>query len=63
MGKAFGNVTGACIFLEDKPWKNEELKEIGGSFAKAERVRSGKSVEVVHGENKSRMRWLPPKSF
>ena len=47
--------------LEDKPWKNEELKQIRGSLAQAERVRMEKSFEIVQGENRSRMRWPSPK--
>ena len=33
--------------VEEKPWKNEELRKGGGSTAKAERVSVGRSVESV----------------
>ena len=49
-------------YLGDKPWKNEEVQKIGGSAAKAKRVQIRKSFEMVQGENRSGMRWLPPKS-
>ena len=38
--------------LEDKPWKNEELKKLEEAL----------SVESVRGKDRSGMRWLPPKS-
>ena len=28
MGKSIGSVTEACRNVEDKPWKNEELKRL-----------------------------------
>ena len=46
--------------VEDKPRENEDLKKVGGGFAKAERVLTGDSVEIAQGENSSWMRWLPP---
>ena len=60
-GQNIGNVTRSAQNMEDKPWKNEELKKIGGGPAKAKRERSGEGVEIVQGENRSGMRRLPPK--
>ena len=49
--------------MEDKPWENEELKELEEGIAKAQRVRVGESIGFLQGKNRRRLRWLPPKSF
>ena len=47
---------------EDKLWKNEELKKSEEALPRQKRVRFGIGFETVQGENRSRMRWLPPKN-
>ena len=50
VGQSIGNVTKVCSIWRNKPWQNEELKQIGGSLAKANRVRLEKGFEIVQGK-------------
>ena len=48
--------------LEDKPWKNEDLKNSEEALPRLKECDFGEGFKIVQGENKSRMRRLPPKS-
>ena len=45
--------------MEDKPWKNEELKKLEEA-SPTPKVRSGKSVETLQVKGRSGMRRIPP---
>ena len=53
-GQSIGSVMRACKIWSLGKWEIEEIR--------AKRVRFGKGFKIVQGENKSRMRWLPPKN-
>ena len=49
--------------MEDKPWENQVLKKEEEALPRLkEREQARKSVEIVQGENGSRMRRLPHQS-
>ena len=48
--------------VEDKPWKNEELKKLEEALPRLKECEFEKSVEMVQGKDRSGMRRLPPES-